>query len=464
MLWLSFQAGLTGWRVHAAPLVLVTGAFWIADSYSRGDWPEVMAAAALPLLLASTLSLLRSKELKAGPAIAFIVATLIFTGSHNLALLWGTLEIVALVLVGVATVPSLRRPGVRRIAIVCGLGTLAIGLNAWFLAPDVAYSHATAAAAHNGDWDLYAKQSDAFDDFGNVFALTRHSPAKIRDNGLALQLPTLVLLWALIAGALSIGVVKRTRAAAVAAGVAVVIAILTLLLLLHWPWQHAPGIITALQFTFRLEAYILVALGIVVALLLRAMQDWEGRSDALKRWMVGALAVVLGIGFVQATWQAWDTPSLATKKPSGVRSTATRAEAHRDPTVVPSTWYAADFRDHSSPLQPFNPTVIFPAKAVKGDRLDAVIPPQKNGAAVGVNVAGGPYLVRVVGARNVGRTYDGSQVVLPPTSGATKVRVEPQQSLPVRLGRWVSVISCVALVTLLLMFAQRSLNKRRRKA
>jgi len=53
LLWLSLEAGLGGWRAHAAPLVLVTSAYYLTNAYARGVWPELTATSSLMTVLAA---------------------------------------------------------------------------------------------------------------------------------------------------------------------------------------------------------------------------------------------------------------------------------------------------------------------------------------------------------------------------------------------------------------------------
>src|SRR3954453_13789292 len=87
--WLGRQAGLGGWVAHAPALIYVTAAYVLTNAYARGTWPELVATSAIPLVIAGGWWLLRAPRWRAGPVAAWVIAVVLFTGSHNLTLAWG---------------------------------------------------------------------------------------------------------------------------------------------------------------------------------------------------------------------------------------------------------------------------------------------------------------------------------------------------------------------------------------
>ena len=149
LFWISYQAGLRRWRLHVAAIVYVTSAYVVTDVYTRGVLPELTATSALLLVLAAGSDLLRNPRLRVRSAVAFVIATVFFTGSHNIMLLWGVI-FVALLLVPAIWAVGVRAVTGKRVLAVCGLGLLALGVNFWFLMPDVAFSSATTVAQSPG--------------------------------------------------------------------------------------------------------------------------------------------------------------------------------------------------------------------------------------------------------------------------------------------------------------------------
>ena len=84
-------------------------------------------------------------------------------------------------------------------------------------------------------------------------------------------------------------------------------------------------------------------------------------------------------------------------------------------------------------------------------------------APVLINIAGGPYLVRIEGLRRVGRDPSGYTVVqrLKPGNGPVHVVVETAKGSAVRLGRWLSVAGLLGSLIVLVVLAIKSHEKRR---
>lgn len=452
MLWLSFQIGLDGWRAHAAPVVLLTSAYFITNALARGVLPELIATAAIPLLLASTFSILRSSELKFGPCAALVMATVIFTGSHNLTLIWGTLIIGALALAGIAAIPSLGRVSVRKALTIAGLGALGIAVNAWFLFPDLAYSQRTSITGV-GPF-LFVDVSDWFDSPANLFAVLRSAPAKSTTPNLDTQLPVFIFAWGIVAGVLSLRFGVRGRVMRAIAGTTAVLALFLGLLMMNWPWDFLPKTLRIIQFTYRLESYVLIAVALLVALLLRSMRHWDARGARFARPVQAALVVVLALGFGQAVAQGWGTHS------HGARglNPPTRSGALASPHRLPATWYAGgDYRDRSGRLVAAPADVQIDPDLVKKNR--AAITVASTAPEAATNIAAGAYLVQVTGARQVGHDTNGYEVIAPVRSQdgqPATVVVKPRNSPAVVVGRWVSMLAILTVLIMLLLAGYRS--------
>jgi hypothetical protein len=456
MLWLSFQAGLRGWQAHAAPLIVLTSAYYLTNAYQRGAFTELIAVSAIPLLLASALSILRSPRVTAGPAAALLIATLFFTGSHNITLLWGSIVIAALLVTSLITLPALRKFELSRLWIVLGLGALAVGLNAWFLLPDVAYAKNTFIAGDGMNFiappgvKFFTPFTHHYASFTNLFTPVRRIPPDVAGypagyaQGLAFytQLPVLVFAWVIVVGLASIrtGISSRLRWAL--AGGVVIMAALLVLLMFNSPWLHLPKTLQLIQFSFRIESYVVFVLALLVVGLLLAMRSWDARFKRLATGFQVALAVILVISVGQGVAQAWHKPS----------SKISRSAALTGPHKTPPNWYAiTDFRDLSAPFVNSTATAqIDPAK-VKDDRFSGLVKASPPGsAAVATNIAAGDYLAEVTKARSLGRTLYGLRVI-GPTAGSGKevaVTVAPAKSAATVAGRWITYISVLILLGL----------------
>src|SRR5262249_59595801 len=95
-----------------------------------------------PLVLAASLRLVRAGW-RFWPAACLVAASVVFSGSHNITLLWGsTLAVLALGVYWLASGRPRELPW-RRIAATAALIALGVGLSGWFLLPALRYAHPT---------------------------------------------------------------------------------------------------------------------------------------------------------------------------------------------------------------------------------------------------------------------------------------------------------------------------------
>lgn len=454
MFWLGYQAGLRGWQAHVAPVILLTSAYFLGAAYARGAWPETIAVSSIPLLLAAAVHLLRAHRVTFWPAVALVFSVVIFTGSHNITLLWGTIAIVALAAAGLATVPRFREVPIKRALTVAGLGAMGAAVNAWFLLPDIVYaSHTRATTPGAMGAGLYVDTSDYWDSASNVFSVFRGTPSGpvpfIAGGSpeLDTQLPVLVLVWVLVAAFLC----RKTPVRRVVAGAAVVLAGFLGFLLLNWPWNHLPQALKLIQFTYRLESYILIALALLVVVLLRGLDQRDDADPRVRSGMQIALVAVLVFGLGQAVVQVWQTKSF----PVTADNHVTRTQALTGTHTLPPYWYANDYQDRSRPVVAAASAFRLDPGTVKGDRITVHVP--AGGGPVATNIAGGPYVVAVKGARQSGRTAEGYEV-LTPTGG--ELRGSAKSSWPVVLGRVISFMALFALVASALAYGYRARLRR----
>ena len=171
LFWLARQLGVKGVLAHAPAIVFVTSAYYVSNLYGRGDWEEFIAVSALLLVLAASLRLVRGR-FSVGPVACLVAASVVFSGSHNITLLWGsTLAVAALVVYWLASGRSRELPW-RRMLAVAGLIALGVGLNGWFLLPDLSYAHDTLISAEQVSWS----RGEIFATFGVIFDPLRTVP------------------------------------------------------------------------------------------------------------------------------------------------------------------------------------------------------------------------------------------------------------------------------------------------
>jgi hypothetical protein len=463
--WLARQIGLRGWTAYVAGFVFVTSAYYVADVYSRGAWAEFVATSAIPLLVAAAIALLRAERWRVGPVLALVVSVVIFSGSHNITLLYGTIFL-ALLAVSVAAAVGWRRlPPLRRWIAVGGLGLISVGINFWFLLPDVAYGGRLTIAhsfsripSVNGGMPL----SLVLDPF-------RHSLVGVMPT-LDLQIPTLALVWS--AAVLAVcwrGLAPVWRRLAVA--VAVPAVPFLALILVPELWHSVPKLLWSVQFPYRLLSYVdyCVAALVMIAVLALVKRKRSAAWTALV--VVGVLFAAFELG--QSMKEAWSGPS----------TLASRSEVFPGGRKAPSFWIRFvtynQYQDQSLPIGAASIPEIPGVTGANGKDENVISAPVmgslKEGYSVefvpprsgtlNTNVLTGPYLVDVKGAKIVGRTENQNmliQVNKNPDGSPTRVTFGPAHTWPVVLGKWATIICSLIVLGLLATLALRRGRRRSR--
>jgi uncharacterized integral membrane protein len=445
---------------HAPAIVFVTSAYYVTTLYGKGAWVEFTAVSMLPLVLAASLRLVRGR-LSVGPVACLVAATALFSGSHNITLLWGsTLAIVALVVYWLLSGRSRELPW-RRMLAVAGLIALGVGLNGWYLLPDLSYAHDTNISS------ITIPYADTwrFDTLGAVFDPLRYVPPQSEMPGLYVQVPVLALLW----GLLAIPLYWRERR--LRAGVAtalILLAGLLVVILSSGAWSSLPTPFQRAQFPHRVQTYValacagLVLLG-ALALTRRAQSGRATRSD---RPLAFALGFVVAFSLALSAWQLW-VPN--THIPE-LHSYSNRGDALGGPwALLPLSWNAGtDYGDRGLPVAAATAQFAFEPAAVKDDRFAGLVSLPPGVQPFATNIAGGPLVHVSGGARVVGRTasqlgcntgcWEGGYLVLQRTAdGSQPVRVElsARLSAPVVLGRITTAVSAALLLALAIVAAVR---------
>jgi hypothetical protein len=400
--WLARQAGLRGLAAHAPGLVFVTSAYAMTLLYVRGDWPEHVAVGMLPLLAASALSVLRADRLRAGPALALAVSVLVFTGSHNLTLLCGS---VVLLLTGAALlllVPAARRMVTRAGALrVLAVAVPAVLVNAWFLVPDAVYGSDANIAHLRWQWSQFLHETRPYVDLKHLVTLSRGTVDPDTPHE-AFALPVLALAWTAVAV-----VVARPRwrdpwlrtLGALAAVGAVVLLAMTHVGVLRGPF-------VMVQFSYRLESYVnLMVSGVVLAGLVLLKGSGAALAVRARPALGTALGVVATVSVVGAVRQ-----SVVHRDPSTYEEWKTFPAYYVDEPVIGIWDYAqADepYLDDPSQL----PHLVFSvADATRHGRVSAAAPVAP-GKPVLTNVAGQWPLLKLTGGEFVGLSTGGRAIV-----------------------------------------------------
>jgi hypothetical protein len=444
LFWLARQLGVRGAMAHAPALVFVTSAYYLTNPYDRGAWAEFMAVSALPLVCAASLRLVR-RPWRVGPVVCLVAATVVFSGSHNITLLWGsTLAVVTLVVYGLLSVRSLELPW-RRMLATAGLIALAVGLNGWFLLPDLRFGYDTIIS---GEAAVFAA-TEYFNTFGVIFDPLRMVPHQSSTSGLYVQAPVLALVWGLLAAPLAWR--YRRMRAGVAAALIMLGGLLLLIMYSGAPfsgvWSLLPTVFQQVQFAYRLQTYVALACAglVLVGVLALNRRAESGRATRLDRPLALGLGLAVACGVALGAWQMW-VPN------THIGPYFNRADVlRRPPTLLPEAWnMGKNYEDRSLPVVVTTRSFTFSPAQVNDDRLAASVSFPPGVQPVATNIVGGPYLVRVGGARVVGRTPEGHLVLQRATGGSQPVAVElkAQLSAPVVHGRIITAASAALLLAL----------------
>jgi len=459
MLWLGRQLGLSRWASHAPALAVLTSAYFITNLYGRGAWSEFMAVAAIAPLAASTVYLARTAPWRGWPVLVFVFSTIIFTGSHNITLLWGTIVLaLALVIAWLALGAPTRLP-MRRLIMVAGLGLASLSVNAWFLLPDIAYAH-NVFAFH----DVGSVGSTFFDTPQLIFNPLRAVPGQSTTPALFVQVPDWFLLWSVLAAGLLLWgrrAGKELRRAWI--GAATLTALLLGLLTITPLWSSIPSPFDQIEFPYRLGSYIFYAVGVLVLLsaLILGRAATERRLPrtvtALRILLVGVCAVSLGL----CVWQEWAPNSLF---PGW--SYSNREEALASTSETPRTWYdQGSYNDEQAPLAEASSEriLIIPPNEVKGDRFAASMNVPPGMAPIQTDIAGGSYLVHISGLTRIGRNDKGFAVLRRTKEGEGPVHVviEVAHNALLVAGWTVSLLACLAILAVLAWTSIRPIRTRR---
>lgn len=454
MTWLSVQLGLRSWRSQIPGLVLVTGAYFITDFVGRGDLGEFIALATIPLLLAASRAAFTSPRIHARDLLAVVGAAFLLTGSHNITLLWGTLFIACMAIVSCVAVASVGIPPIpwSRIGAVAGSGAIGAGLNAWFLFADLRYGLDTSVAEQSKNKlpKVVLTQPGLL---LNPLRPSEHAASPFARD-LRFSMPWMFALWAVVAAVLLWR--NRDRPSKVAfAGVFGIAIVYIALIIWRAAWHALPPILYNLQYTWRLNAYLLLATAVLVLLALR----WQVTApEPVKQSTTVVLIALIVFNVGAATWQVWRVRSEYVSGPNEeVTGQTFLAQVVASRYNTPASWYTkADFRDKSTPVIATEKTRVLtvPVTAIVGSKFAGVLAVPNGPFPFRTNISAGPNFIKMTGIRAVGRSVDGTVVAVRaadvPATGPIKVTIVRAESNLLRLGDLVSITSALLLLAMIL--------------
>jgi hypothetical protein len=436
--WLARQAGLGPWASHAPGILFVTSTWCLTSTYVLGSWAQTISFSSLVLVLAAAFSILRAERLRPLPALALAVGILLFTGSHNLSLVWATTVLAVVGAVALVFVTPLRalmtRRGVLRLAVIVIPATL---VNGWFLVPAAVYQSHTAIGSDVAGAHFLLKSGMDLVSPGHVLTLTRTRADPLVPR-YALQLPVLAILWT----AVGLLVVAPRRSSPWLRTALLLLAVIVT----TWVLMTNSGLVTALphpydmlQAGYRLEGYIQLALGGAVIAVLVLLSRATAQRRRLWGW---ALVAILAVTVLQARAQIREPLSQPLKGPPW------KATPYLTPISYPGSIDYIDVRvPPYTPDRQFTKIRFSPREAERTDRAEATVNAQP-GDYVMSNLKASPKLIHVAGAQIVARDPAGNaflEIDSNAKPGAAHIVVTTAHPWPVMLGRLLTLLGLLGL-------------------
>ena len=283
--WIGRQLGLSRVYAHAPSIAFTTCAYYVTDLYGRGDWLEFLAVSSIPLLVASALDRLGRGRFTLSSFVLFVSAAFVFTGSHNLTLLWGTVllclaVILVVVLCGRGPVTA------RSLMFLAAVAVLATLVNAWALLPDLLYSTKTAGTV------VGPINSFFFDTWNVVFFPFRMVPKGSTTPALFVQAPVWFIAWSVLGGAAMLIWRRHLRSLGRPWTAMTLNTHYTaiVLVMVNPLWAHMPRPLSFIPFPYRLNSYLALATAGVtgVAALIIQRDRALDRQRCLLSWFEAA--------------------------------------------------------------------------------------------------------------------------------------------------------------------------------
>ena len=232
-------------------------------------------------------------------------------------------------------------------------------------------------------------------------------------------------------------------------------------------WAHMPKPLSFIQFPYRLNSYLALAVaGVTGVTALMTQRDRGLDHQRLLSFLLrSCLVITVLVSLGTCVWQLWVPNTVGS--PSVY---ANRSRAAASPFDVPASWYESlQYSDRSEPVvsvpigraASFSPLLLEPG----GSRLDARLVVPAGTAPFLTNVVAGPYLATIGGGiERVGRSATGFAVVrrVHPGSGPVHVVIGTADTTGVVLGRVLTVGSMLLVLAVALLLARRSRTPRDR--
>ena len=460
--WTARNLGLSAPLAVLPGLIFATTPYVLSEIYGRGAWAELIAVNAVAVILGALTALLWHPERRRVPAYAALVASAaVVCGTHNLTLMMAAVLVPLLVLVVLPLRPAGSPPLLPSLARAGIALTLGAGLAAAWLIPNLWFGPSTwvaQPAVNDGEFaDTHGQLA-----LSNVLSPLPAIPDEFKGRWVYDQPPVTAMVWALLAFVLVFAVNRhgsRRMAIAIAGIVALAIGLVLLIVHPHW-WPHFPRLLRTVQFPFRLLPYLAMLTALATVLGLVAL-----RGPA-RRWMTGILvvlvAVQVGAGvYVVTKSQAGGAVLVLPAHPSDLSANAEPTSFAGEAQLVHLQFRVLKRPYGGKPNH--DPSNIELGDVVTGD-TGRFAGNGRVGDRLMVPVVWSPF-VRITGdARIAGRDGNGMAMIgvtNTDAAGRWQAKTEAANPWQVVLGRVISLLSAIAIVSYLVVLLVRRRRSRR---
>ncbi|MEI7624457.1 MAG: 6-pyruvoyl-tetrahydropterin synthase-related protein, partial [Actinomycetes bacterium] len=429
--WFARQLKVRVVLASVGGLAMITCPYFLTNIFGRGAWPEFVATAWIPLLLASIAATVKKPTVWSVALVA--LSTAVVSGSHVITLVYGMGFLLA-VLIAVAILNRQWFRQTHGMKFAGAAFVLGVATNAWWIATTLSYGSSTVIGGLR--YFVYGME---FTQLRFVLSPFLAVPSSSTTPHLHGNAP----VWVLIATLIGIAITLATRqlrlrtAAVLLVGLGILITLSSSDLI----WRHLPTTLLVIQFPYRTLTYTsLWVIGswiMVGAALLR-----PARRPSLNITLVVSTVLVAGV-VVQVLFSITQISDSHRDALSFNRDLATAS-------ATPETFYSPGDYRFTGGSTPFTRAIDVQKQCTE---RRCTLSDLKAGEPTQIFVPDTPFVRVVPESAYVGRSKDGFLVL---TAGPNQtVIVEPTRPPIAVIGLMISILAVIATLALLAWMSLR---------
>ncbi len=307
---LSRSIGLRAYWAHVPAVAFTCLPFRVTVAYA-GSWGEFVAPTGAIVVMFALVSGVRRGASKSRIFVLAALGEAVLSSAHGISFVWGNTAI-ALVLFAVVAVEYFGRRGLSSLhrrpgPLIAALGGMAVGagINLWWIGPAIRYRSELRVAEFLMSPGTVSA-SLGYSSLWNVLWPWLRDPVPGDMPHLYVQLPSLLLAWAICVFAVAIVLRQLRRPYLVGSAIALASLIIVYLLADGRLWPFVPSVLHIVQYPHRLWTY-----GGAVAVLIIAAAAAQGQSlrPGISRTVLTCLlGVIVAIGLASGLVQAVTAP------------------------------------------------------------------------------------------------------------------------------------------------------------